>query len=486
MKNNNLRIEYRQVSKLKPYARNARVHPPEQITKIKRLIETVGFVVPILVDSKKGEILKGHGSLQAALQLGMQRVPVIELSGLSEGEKRTFILGDNRAALDAGWDQDLLKIELGDLKAMGMDLGLTGFEASEIALTLEPDPPAPTEPPAPELPKHAVSKSGDVWRCGDHRLMCGDATKPAALKALMAGGKAQCVFTDPPYGISYESPSGGFEAIQGDELRRGQLYQLLNSAFAAAIEHTREDAGWYVWHASATREDFARALRDVGLVELGMIIWAKPAMVLGWSDYRWAHEPCFYAARQGVKPAWHGDRTQTTVWRLAARSAKGEAHTAVGQGLILATKAGGEIYVSAQAPKGRKVRHMHVDGTVLLQASGGPAEDVWEVSRDAGLGKAGAALHPTMKPVELARRALGNSTTEGQIVLDFFAGASSTIIAAEQTKRVGYALELDPRYVDVGVKRWQELTGKAATHAAEKKTFDAIAKARGKGKASRG
>ena len=484
MKNSNLRIEYRQVSKLKPYARNARVHPPEQITKIKRLIETVGFVVPILVDSKKGEILKGHGSLQAALQLGMGRVPVIELSGLSEGERRAFILGDNRAALDAGWDEDMLRLELGDLKAMGMDLGLTGFDASEIAFSLEPDPPAAAEPPTPQLPKHAVSKLGDVWKLGDHRLACGDATKPAVMKALMAGYQAQCVFTDPPYGISYEAPSGGFDVIKGDDMRRGQLYTLLHGAFAAAIEHTREDAGWYVWHASATREDFAKALRDVGLVELGMIIWAKPAMVLGWSDYRWAHEPCFYAARQGVKPAWHGDRTQTTVWRLAARSAKGEAHTAVGNGLILATKAGGEIYVSAKPPKGRKVRHMHVDGAVLLQASGGPAEDLWEVSRDNGHGKAGAALHPTMKPVELARRAIGNSTTEGQIVLDFFAGASSTIIAAEQTKRVGYALELDPRYVDVGVKRWQELTGKAAIHASEKKTFDAIAKRRaGKGKA---
>ena len=481
MKNNNLRLEYRAVTKLRPYVNNARVHPPAQLDKIKRLIETVGFVVPILVDGKNG-ILKGHGSLQAAMQLGMQRVPVIELSGLSQGEKQAFILADNRVALDAGWDEKLLAIELGDLKKMGFDLGLTGFDGKELAFSLEPPPPAPTEPPVPMLPKHAVSRVGDIWQLGDHRLACGDATKPATMKALMSGQKAQVVFTDPPYGISYESPSGGFEVLKGDDLRRGQLYSLLHGAFAAAIGHTREDAAWYVWHASATREDFAKALRDVGLVELGMIIWAKPGMVLGWSDYRWAHEPCFYAARQGVKPAWHGDRTQTTVWRLSARSAKGEAHVAIGAGMIVTTPEGGEVYLSGSAPKGRKVRHVHLEpgSPILVSPSGEAADDLWEVSRDNGHGR--DAYHPTQKPVELARRALGNSTTEGQLVLDMFAGGASTIIAAEQTKRVGYALDLDPRYVDVGIRRWQELTGKAATHATEKKTFDAIAKARGKGK----
>lgn len=481
MKNNDLRLEYRAVTKLRPYVNNARVHPPEQIDKIKRLVETEGFVVPILVDGKNG-ILKGHGSLQAAMQLGMQRVPVIELAGLSQGEKQAFILADNRVALDAGWDEKLLAIELGDLKKMGFDLGLTGFDGKELAFSLEPQALEPTDPPVPHLPKHAVSRLGDVWELGEHRLSCGDSTKPATLKALMRGQQAQVVFTDPPYGISYESPAGGFEVIKGDDLRRGQLYSLLHGAFAAAIGHTREDAAWYVWHASSTREDFAKAMRDVGLVELGMIIWAKPSMVLGWSDYRWAHEPCFYAARQGVKPAWHGDRTQTTVWRLAARSAKGEPHMAIGQGMIITTPEGDEVYISPAPPKGKKVRHVHLEPghPILVSPSGQQADDVWEVSRDNGHGREG--YHPTQKPVELARKALGNSTTEGQAVLDMFSGGGSTIIAAEQAKRVAYALDLDARYVDVGIRRWQELTGKAATHATEKKTFDAIAKARGKGK----
>jgi hypothetical protein len=184
-----------------------------------------------------------------------------------------------------------------------------------------------------------------------------------------------------------------------------------------------------------------------------------------------------------VRPAWHGDRTQTTLWRLGARSAKGEPHAAIGAGIILTTPEGGELYLSSTAPKGRKVRHIHLElgKPVLISPSGGAGDDLWEVSRDNGHGR--EAYHPTQKPVELARRALGNSTTEGQAVLDPFSGGASTIIAAEQTKRVGYALDLDPRYVDVGIRRWQELTGKAATHATEKKTFDALTKARGKGKA---
>lgn len=481
MKNERLKIEYRQVAKLRPYAKNARTHPPEQIAKIKRLIEAVGFVVPIVVDGKNG-ILKGHGSLQAALQIGMQRVPVVEVSGLSEGEKRAFILGDNRAALDAGWDAEMLRLELGELKGMGMDLALTAFDGAEIAFALEAPAPERTEPPMPALPKHAVSRQGDIWQLGDHRLACGDATKPAALKALLGGARAQVVFTDPPYGVSYESPSGGFEALKGDELRRGQLYDMLHKAFAAALPHTLEDAAWYVWHASATREDFARALRDIGMVELGTIIWAKPGIVLGWADYRWAHEPCLYAARQGVKPAWYGDRTQPTVWRLDAVTAKGAAHSAIGAGIIITTPDGGELYISSSAPKGRKVRHVQLapGEPIHLQASGSAADDLWEVGRDNGHGR--EAYHPTQKPVELARRALKNSTREGDAVLDFFAGAASTIIAAQDTARVGYALELDPRYVDIGVLRWQESTGKAAVHATEKKSYEAIAKARGKAK----
>lgn len=317
---------------------------------------------------------------------------------------------------------------------------------------------------------------------GEHRLICGNNEKPATMQALMAGRQAAMVFTDPPYGVSYEARSGKFEIIAGDGLRRGQLSKMLHNAFSTAIGHVREDAGWYVWHASSTREDFASAMRDVGLIELGYIFWAKAGAVLGWSDYRWAHEPCFYAARQGTKPAYYGDRSHVTVWRAAAVTAKGELEMAIGQGVILALPTGEEIYVGP-VPKGRKMRHQQIQPgqSVLLQTSD-ELDNVWEVSRDSGHGKE-ESIHPTQKPVELARRAIANSSREGDIVLDFYAGSGSTLIGAEQLGRACYAAELEPTHVDAIVRRWQTLTGKAANHEKDGKTFEAITKARTKAKA---
>lgn len=472
-----LKIEYWAIGRAKPYGKNARVHPPEQIAALVKNIQGTRFMKPILVD-ERGEILAGHGAHMAAKQMGMERIPVIQHKGLTQAQKRAYRLADNKIGERSSWDGALVGLEIKDLQEMGVDLALTGWEPNEVELLLKPPPGRTEEPPTPAVQGKAVSRLGDLWMLGEHRLLCADSTKPASLTTLMGGAQAQCVFTDPPYGISYEAPSGAHAILKGDELRRGELAKMLHGAFSAALPHVRQDAGWYVWHASATREEFSKAMRDVGLVELSTIIWAKPGQVLGWSDYRWSHEPCFYAARQGVKPAFHGDRTGTTVWRLSARSAAGEALTAIGQGLILTGREGGELFVSTVAPKGKKVRHVHADTPVLLQASGGPTDDLWEVSRDAGHGKENQA-HPTQKPVELARRAIANSAREGEVVLDLFAGASSTIMGAEQTGRMGYALELEPRYVDVGVRRWQAFTGKEAIHATEKRTFDAIAKSRG-------
>jgi DNA modification methylase len=361
-----------------------------------------------------------------------------------------------------------------DLAKMGFDVTLTGFNQKEMDFLLRPPAQNTTEPPSPEPKGPAVSKQGDLWLLGEHRLIVGDSTKPDTLKALMNGQTAQCVFTDPPYGVSYEARGGNFDVIKGDDMRRGQLKEMLTGAFANAVVHTREDAGWYVWHASSTRDDFAQALRDVGLVENGYIIWAKGGMVLGWSDYKWAHEPCFYAARQGVRPAFHGDRKNTTVWQLET-ALKGQA-TSIGSGVIVTTPDGQELFVSAEPPKGKKLRHLHIqEGEPLLLQPREDSDNVWHVSRDTGHGK-DVAIHPTMKPVELVRKALINSTLEGQIVLDMFSGSGSTIMGAEQTKRVGYAVELDPLYADASIRRWQNMTGKAAIHAKTNKTFDATAK----------
>jgi len=472
-----LKVEYVPIKSVKPAKGNSRVHPPEEINELVALIKEYEFNQPILVDERR-EILTGHGRLQAALQIGMTEVPIIARHGLSQAQKRAYRIADNRPAERASWDMKLLGGELIALKDMGFDMTLTGFNISEINAILRPPPSRHTEPAAQDTNGPVVSQPGDLWQLGEHRLICADSTKPATYEELMNGRQASMVFTDPPYGISYEAPSGKFEIIKGDGLRRGQLTKMLHGAFAAAIEHTTQAAGWYVWHASSTREDFARAMRDVGLIELSTLIWAKPGQVLGWSDYRWSHEPCFYAARQGVKPAFYGDRTETTVWRITARTAQGDPASAIGGGVTVAVPSGQELYIQPAPPKGKKVRHVQLEeGQTMALSTSDEADDLWEVSRDSGHGKEGS-IHPTQKPVELARRAVKNSSGEGEIVLDFFAGSGSTLIACEQLNRACYAIDLEPRYVDAIIRRWQTATGKTATHAKDQKTFEAIAKAR--------
>lgn len=474
-KHGELKIEYREIGKLVPYTRNARTHSPKQVDVIVRLIEEFGWTNPILVDGKNG-IVAGHGRLMAAKQLKMRTVPVIELNGLTPAKKRAYILADNKAGELAGWSDEMLKLELGDLKGMGIDMELTGFGLREVDFMLEPTAKGPVEPPIVEPKGPAVSRKGDIWTLGRHRLGCGKAEDPEMMEQLMDSNSAHLVFTDPPYGVSYEARSGEFAVLKGDEMRRGQLYQMLHGAFSQAIKHSRPEAAWYVWHASSTRDDFAKALRDNGMVELGVIIWAKPAMVLGWSDYRWAHEPCFYLARQGVKPAFYGDRTEVTTWRIAGIGPKGGLSAAIATGVTLTTKDGQEIYVAAKPPANRKVRHIHADEPVRLSASGTEGDDVWEVSRETGHGK--EAIHPTQKPVELALRAMRNSSQEGENVLDQFSGSASTLMAGEQLGRKVFALDLDPLYVDAGIRRWQDATGNHAT--LEGRTFDQVAKARSK------
>jgi len=414
-KKGRLKVEYVPIRSVKPAKGNTRAHPPDQIQEIGKSIEAFGWTKPIIVDERR-DILAGHGAYQAALQLGLTEVPIIARHGLTQAQKRAYRTADNKIGENSAWDMKLLGAELGSLKDMGFDMTLTGFKPGEIEAILRPPPSQHDEPPVPEAKGPTVSKVGDTWILGEHRLICGDSTKPSTYEALLDGRQAAMVFTDPPYGISYEAPSGKFEIIQGDGLRRGQLTKMLNGAFQAAIGHARQDAAWYVWHASATREDFAHAMRDVGLVELGYIIWAKPGMVLGWSDYRWAHEPCFYAARQGVRPAYHGDRTETTVWRMTARTKAGDPHATIGNGVTVASDAG-EIYVTPAPPKGKKVRHVQLqDGESLLLSASTDQDDLWDVSRDNGHGKE-ESIHPTQKPVELARRAVKNSSLENEGVL---------------------------------------------------------------------
>ena len=301
----------------------------------------------------------------------------------------------------------------------------------------------------------AATQTGDLWILGNHRLLCGDVTDEAAVERLMRGERAELVNTDPPYGVSYVSASGRFDAIANDSRTGDDLMNnLLLPAFRAYVKHTSDEAAFYVWHASSTRRDFEDALVAAGLVEKQYLIWVKNTFVLGHADYQWGHEPCFYAEKAGHSAHWYGDRTQNTVWRATLREEEGTAAALTG-GIVLTDGAGNSLYLSAEAPKGKKVRRIRLSKGrgVYLSQTDGKTSDVWEVARESH------TEHPTQKPVELAIRAISNSTKPGDLVLDFFGGSGSTLRAAEMTGRRCYTMELDPRYCDVIVRGYIALTG---------------------------
>lgn len=319
-----LALEERAVADVHPSPNNSRHHSPDQIDRLRASLDRFGWTKPIVVD-EKGEILAGHGIYQAALQDGRKTVPVVVRRGLTTADKRAYRIADNKLAERSTWDDHTLGLELADLTSAGYDVLLTGFDQAEIDAMLAPPPPDAGEPEPAAVPADPISRLGDVWMLGDHRLICGDNGDPAVMDALMAGRQAQVVHTDPPYGVSYQAEGkAAKDVIKGDDKRRGALRKMVADALAQASKHTRADAAWYIWHASSTRDDFTTAMRDVGLVELAMIIWVKPSGVMGWSDYRWAHEPCFYAGRQGVEIRFYGDRTNTTVWHLQHGGIKGQ------------------------------------------------------------------------------------------------------------------------------------------------------------------
>lgn len=306
----------------------------------------------------------------------------------------------------------------------------------------------------PEEPEEPISRPGDLWLLGPHRLICGSATDRATIERLMNGQKGHCVFTDPPYGVSYETQSGRFEMIENDDKTGDDLMAgLLVPAFRHYVEYTIPDAAFYIWHASSTRRDFEDAMTAVGLIENQYIIWVKNGAVLGHADYQWAHEPCFYASKAGHSPRFFGDRTQKTVWRATLRR-KGSLETVLGNGLVLTDGAGGKIFIADKPPKGKKIRYIRLsDGRTVFIYTENKQSTVWEVARES------KTEHPTQKPVELAVRAIENSTQPGEIVLDFFAGSGTTLIGAEITGRIAYVVELDPKYCDVIIKRYAKIKG---------------------------
>ena len=308
------------VTDLIPYARNARTHSEDQVAQIAASIREFGFTNPVLVDGERG-VIAGHGRLLAARKLGMEEVPTIELGHLTPAQKRALILADNRLALSAGWDEDLLRIELGEMQADGFDLSLTGFDLDEIASILIDASDGLTDPDqVPELPEHPVSRPGDLWQLGRHRLLCGDSTDPQAVERVLSGVRPHLMVTDPPYGVEYDPAWRNRAGISGSR-RTGTVENDHRADWREAWALFPGDVA-YVWHGALHATTVADSLQACGFAIRAQIIWAKDRLVMGRGHYHWQHEPCWYAVRGTGH--WSGDRKQTTLWQIAHRGQDAE------------------------------------------------------------------------------------------------------------------------------------------------------------------
>jgi DNA modification methylase len=399
-----LQVEYRALSTLIPYAKNARTHSDSQVKQIADSIAEFGFTAPVLIDGNNG-IIAGHARVLAAAELKMETVPTIELSHLTEAQARAYIIADNKLALNAGWNETMLALELDDLKALGMD-AFTGFSASEIERLIASRVGGLTDPDdAPEVPTTAVSRAGDLWLLGTHRLLCGDSTQAADVARVLGDQLPHLMVTDPPYGVKYDA-----------EWRSIALDVKLHGAFGKVKNDDRADwrEVWtlfpgsvaYVWHGSTTGPLVMENLVAAGFQIRAQIVWAKSQFVIGRGHYHQQHETCWYAVRKAKSATahWNGDRTQSTVWQI---------------------------------------------DKPLRSETG----------------------HSTQKPVECMLRPILNNSVAGDAVFDPFVGSGTTLIACEQTGRVGHAIELAPEYVDVAVLRWQSFSGQEARLEATGATF---------------
>ncbi len=303
------------LSKLVPYVNNARTHSPEQITKLRSSLREFGFVNPVIIDQDFG-IIAGHGRVMAAKEEGIEEVPCVFVDYLTEAQKKAYILADNRFAQDAGWDEELLRIEIESLQGADFDISLTGFDPDELTDLFAGDSDSDVKDDdfdlSTALEKAAFVKKGDIWTVGRHRLMCGDATSADDVAALMDGKRANLVVTDPPYGVSFKNSDG--LTIENDSIKGDEFYQFLLAAFKNVVANLEKGGVAYVFHADTEGLNFRRAFQDAGFHLAGCCIWVKNSLVLGRSDYQWQHEPVLYGFLQNGKHPWYSDRKQTTIW----------------------------------------------------------------------------------------------------------------------------------------------------------------------------
>ncbi len=403
-----LHIEYRHIDLLIPYARNAKQHSDSQVAQIAASIREFGWGAPILVDGSNN-VIAGHGRLLAARKLGMSEVPVVPMDHLTDTQRRALILADNKIGENANWDDELLGLELSELSDAGFNLELTGFTEDEWAALIAGEETSKEgltdEDEVPEVPENPISQPGDLWLLGDHKLLCGDATKDDAYKALLGDELVDMSFTDPPYNVNYANTAkdkmrGKHRPILNDNL--GENFQAFLEAACRNILNVTKGAV-YIAMSSSELDTLQSAFRSAGGKWSTFIIWAKNTFTLGRADYQRQYEPILYGWRDGSDHYWCGARDQGDVWQIKKQQKND--------------------------------------------------------------------LHPTMKPVELVERAVRNSSKTRDLVLDPFGGSGSTLIACEKSGRRARLIELDPKYVDVIVRRWQEFTGQEAKRASDGAKF---------------
>ena len=401
-------VERWPLDRLIPHARNARTHSETQIAQIAGSIAEFGFVNPVLVGDD-GVLVAGHGRVLAARKLGLHEAPVIVLAHLTPTQRRALMIADNQIALNAGWNEELLSAELASLKEESFDLELLGFDDADLdRLLATPLEEVQSADEAPEPPTEPISRLGDIWICGQHRVLCGDATVLSDVEKLLAGELADMAFTDPPYNVNY--------ANSAKDKLRGKDRPILNDALGDDFGTFLYDAcvnlltvtkgAVYVCMSSSELDALQKAFREAGGKWSTFVIWAKNTFTLGRADYQRQYEPILYGWKDGADHYWCGARDQGDVW-FFDKPAKND-------------------------------------------------------------------LHPTMKPIALVERAIRNSSKSRDIVLDLFGGSGTTMIAAERTERRARLVELDPKYVDVIVQRWQEATGGSALHATTGQPFNSV------------
>ena len=302
------------IDKLIPYANNARTHSPEQLNKLRSSLREFGFINPVIID-RDFNVIAGHGRILAAKAENISEVPCVFVDYLTPAQKKAYIIADNRMALDAGWDEEMLKVEIEALQADDFDLGLTGFDEKELAAFFDDDSDTKDDDfdVDAEMEKPCMTKPGDLWLLENHRLVCGDSTKPETYELLMNGKLANLVVTDPPYNVNYEGSAG---KIKNDNLENEKFYQFLFDAFTCMEKAMANDASIYVFHADTEGLNFRKAFADAGFYLSGTCIWKKQSLVLGRSPYQWQHEPCLFGWKKNGKHQWYSDRKQTTIWEF--------------------------------------------------------------------------------------------------------------------------------------------------------------------------